>query len=254
MTGALARPAGIAMSANGKVAIVAAMEREIRPLVRRWTRNARDYQGRSFTFFEQGCAVAVCAGIGPEAARRACEAIIGLYAPDEVLSVGLAGALDHSLPVGQVFTPRTVIDAKDGSRTDMYVGNGILVSFSSVADPEQKAKLAKAYGAIAVDMEAAAVARGAETHGLRFSATKAISDAADFPLPPMDRFVTHDGRFRTGAFAGFIVLRPWLWVRVLRLARNSSRASVNLCAALDRYNDRSQASQPELHPSPQGNT
>src|SRR5437868_6237117 len=103
------------MPASGKVAIVAAMERELRPLVRRWTRSGRDFQGRGFTFYENDRAVAVCAGIGPEAARRACEAVIALYAPSEVISVGLAGALDQTLSVGQVFTPRSVIDAQDGS-------------------------------------------------------------------------------------------------------------------------------------------
>jgi adenosylhomocysteine nucleosidase len=242
------------MPVSGKVAIVAAMEREIRLLVRHWTRTRHDYQGRSFTFFENDRAVAVCAGIGPEAARRACEAVIALYAPSEVISVGLAGALDLTLPVGRVFTPRTVIDAKDGSRADTGEGNGVLVSFSSVADPEQKSRLAKAYGAVAVDMEAAAVARGAEAHGLRFRAVKAISDAADFVLPPVERFVNHGGKFRSWAFAGFLALRPWLWTRVLRLARNSSRAAGNLCAVLDRYNDRPKEMSPELHVSPRGNT
>lgn len=233
---------------------MAAMEREIRLLVRHWARARRDYQGRSFTFFENDRAVAVCAGIGPEAARRACEAVIALYAPSEVISVGLAGALDPALPVGQVFTPRTVIDAKDGSRSDTEQGNGVLVSFSSVADPEQKSRLAKAYGAAAVDMESAAVARGAETHGLRFSAVKAISDAADFALPPVERFVDHDGKFRSLAFVGFLALRPWLWTSVLRLARNSSRAAGNLYAVLDRYNHHPKDMSPELRVSPRGNT
>lgn len=242
------------MSAKGKVAIVAAMEREIRPLVRRWSRSGREYQGRSFTFFANDDAVAVSAGIGPESSRRACEAVIALYAPAELISVGLAGALDQTLPVGSVFTPRTVIDAKDGSRADTGEGSGVLVTFSSVAAPEQKARLAGAYNAVAVDMEAAAVARAAEIHGLRFRAVKAISDSADFVLPPLDRFVTSDGRFRSAAFAAFIAVRPWLWSAVLHLARNSSRAVANLCQALDRYNDRSESLQADLHPSPRGNT
>ncbi len=55
-------------------------------------------------------------------------------------------------------TPRLVIDAADGSRSDSGNGEGVLVSFGEVADPEQKASLAKAYGADVVDMEAAAVA------------------------------------------------------------------------------------------------
>ena len=53
-------------------------------------------------------------------------------------------------------------------------------------------KLAQSYGAQAVDMEAAAVARGAQARGVRFMAVKAISDESTFAMPSMDRFV--DGR------------------------------------------------------------
>ena len=60
----------------------------------------------------------VCSGIGREAARRATEAIINLYAPVLVQSVGFAGALDPTLKVGTVLTPVCVIDAKDGSRIE----------------------------------------------------------------------------------------------------------------------------------------
>jgi adenosylhomocysteine nucleosidase len=110
----------------------------------------------------------------------------------------------------------------------------VLVSFSSVAGQEQKAKLAKAYHAQAVDMEAAAVARGAEAHGLRFAAIKVISDEVGFPMPPMAQFVHVDGRFQAGSFAMYAALRPWLWGTVLRLARNSARASQLLCEYLNK--------------------
>ena len=81
-------------------------------------------------------------------------------------------------------------------------------------------------------MEAAAVARGAQSHGLQFKAVKAISDEHDFEMPPMERFIRHDGQFRTAAFAVFIAIRPWLWTKAARLARNSAKASDALCAWL----------------------
>ena len=84
----------------------------------------------------------VCGGMGAECARRATEAVIELYRPEQLISAGFAGALEPGLPVGQVLTPRIVIDAGDGSRTDTGVGEGALVSFASVADRGQKAKLA----------------------------------------------------------------------------------------------------------------
>ncbi len=135
--------------------------------------------------------------------------------------------------VGEVIEPRRVVDARDGSRTDTGAGDGLLVSFSSIAGTEQKAKLASAYGAQAVDMEAAAVAKGAEARGLQFTAIKAISDESGFPMPPMERFLAADGRFQSGRFALYSAMRPWTWGTVLRLARNSSVASHNLCAKLE---------------------
>jgi adenosylhomocysteine nucleosidase len=218
-----------------EVAIVAALEREIGPLVRNWKSANREHSGRSFRFFEFEQRVAVCGGIGAQAARRATEAVISLYKPHLVLSVGFAGALDGSLQVGQVFEPRLVIDAGDGSRTDTGAGSGVLVSFASVAGPEQKARLASAYQAQAVDMESASVAKGAEAHGLRFAAVKVVSDDASFRMPSLERFLRSDGSFASRSFALHAALRPWTWGVIFRLAQNSAKASQQLCDYLEKH-------------------
>ena len=224
------------MSKTSKVAIIAALEREVRPLIRHWQPVEKEYDGRKYTFFENERAVLVCGGIGPEAARRATEAIIQLYAPIMVQSVGFAGALDSTLKAGTVLTPICVIDARDGSRVEAGVGHWVVVSVDHTANVEQKAALAKAYWAHAVDMEAAAVARGAQAHDLTFVGLKAISDEADFEMPSMDRFIARNGKFRTAAFTAFVAIRPWLWGRVIRLAGNSAKAANALCEWLDQYN------------------
>jgi adenosylhomocysteine nucleosidase len=239
------------MSASVKVAMVAALEREIRPLTKRWRRVERKHEGRSIKFFESGQTVLVCGGIGAEAARRATEAVLALYQPELVQSVGFAGALDPALKVGDIFSPSRVIDAGDGSSFETGAGCGVLVSSTSIAGAEQKTKLAESYGAQAVDMEAAAVARGAQARGVRFMATKAISDETHFAMPPMDRFVHGNGQFRTGKFMVFAAARPWLWPGVIQLSRNSAKASRALCAELGRCVSepkKSSISGPELHP------
>jgi adenosylhomocysteine nucleosidase len=220
------------MATDAKVVIVAALEREIRPLVHRWRARVREHAGYSFKFYESERAVAVCGGIGPQAARRAAEAAIHLYAPGTLISAGFAGALQPEVQVGDVLTARTVVNAADGTRRDSGAGNGVLVSLDAVADPAQKAKLAAAYGAQAVDMEAAAVALVAEIHGIKFMACKAISDACDFRMPPVAEFVDAGGNFHGARFGFHILARPWLWGRTLRLAKNSARAARNLCRAL----------------------
>jgi adenosylhomocysteine nucleosidase len=220
-----------------KVAMVAALEREVRGLTRRCRRVDREYEGRRFVFFELEEMVLVCGGIGVEAARRAAEAVIALYRPTLVQSVGFAGALDASLRVGDLLMPAVVIDARDGSRVEVdgaaepegaeleRKAQGVLVTFMAVAGAQQKANLARAYGAQAVDMEAAAVAAAAREHGIRFSAAKVISDELGFEMPGLGRFIDAQGRFQTTNFAAFVALRPGLWNRVSTLASNSRKAA-----------------------------
>jgi adenosylhomocysteine nucleosidase len=216
-----------------RLAIVAALEHEVRPLVKSWRITEKDYGGRRFRFFENGEVVLVCGGIGAAASRMAAEAVIAIFDPKIVCSAGFAGALDPKLRVGDLVRPSSVINAGDGSRTVVEGGEGVLVSFASVASPVQKSKLRDSFGADAVDMEAAAVARSAEARHRQFTVVKAVSDEIDFEFPAMERFIGADGRFSQAGFAWYAGVRPWLWPRVMRLARNSNRASHALCAYLD---------------------
>src|SRR5690242_4160620 len=94
-----ARSIGSGPTDMSRVAIVAALEREVRPLVKHWRVVEHEYAGRKFRAYECEEAVLVCGGIGTEPARRAAEAIIATYGPSCVYSVGFAGALDASLGV-----------------------------------------------------------------------------------------------------------------------------------------------------------
>jgi adenosylhomocysteine nucleosidase len=217
-----------------KIAFVAALEREVKPLVRNWRIVERDHQGRRYRFFEDGQAVLVCAGMGAEAARRATAAVTSFYSPQIVWSIGFAGALDPSLKVGDSLRPQRVIDAGDSSATAIVGGHGTLVSYAAIASPQQKSRLFRAFAAQAVDMEAAAVARGARACDVDFAAYKVISDECNFEFPAVERFV-RDGQFRQGAFIAYVAIRPWLWSKVLKLATDSGKASDALCRWLAEY-------------------
>lgn len=212
--------------------MVAALEREVRALVRQWRVVEKEHAGRRFRFFENDGIVVVCGGVGAEAARRAAEAVIAIYAPAVVYSVGFAGALDPRLKVGDLMQPQSVVNAGDGSSIRLESGEGVLVSFGSVASRAQKAKLRESFAAQAVDMEAAAVAGAAEARGVELAVLKVISDEFDFSFPAMERFVDSSGRFSEARCALYAAVRPWLWAQVARLARNSGRASRALCEEL----------------------
>lgn len=224
-----------------KVVIIAALERELRPLIKDWPGKTSTHDGREFTFYESSYAIAVCGGIGPEAVRRAAEAAIAQYSPALLISAGVAGGLTPELKVGETVFPSAIIDARDSSRHETAIKNArigstplaktTLVSYPEVAGAEQKQKLGKAYRAHAVDMEGASVARAAEAHRIPFIAIKAISDEVGFELPEMTSFV-RNGQFQTARFVWHVAGRPWLWLKVAQLARNTNLASENLCAWL----------------------
>lgn len=231
------------MSDSCKVAVIAALEREVWPFVKNWPTVRHSYDNRDFKCFESEGTVVVCGGIGADAARRAAQAVIEIYRPVVLISAGFAGALNPELEVGHTFTARQVINALDGSRSDSGSGEGVLISFSDIADVEQKARLGEAYGADAVDMEAAAVARSAQVHGIKFLACKVISDTSRAALPPITQFVGSDGRFHVLRFVLYVAVRPWLWGKVQRLAGDSAKAAGKLCAALAETSQAQQAEQ-----------
>ena len=188
-----------------KVAIVAALPREVQPLVRGW----KSYRAPAadglhrLRFFESKSAVVVCGGIGREAATEATREVIERCHPQLVVSAGFAGALVPGLQVASILSPAKVILASTGTAFETGVaGSGILVTATTVAGPEEKRRLAERFSAQAVDMEAAAVAKAAQAAGVGFRALKAISDELDFPLPPTEGFIDERGDFKTLKFAG----------------------------------------------------
>ena len=211
-----------------EVAIVAAMEREVGPLIRGWNMILSHY-GR---VFEKGHVVLVIGGIGERFAADAAEKILMFRAPEVILSVGFAGALEQSLSVGTVVVPTKVLHQESGRTFTIDGGEGTLLSTSRIATTSQKKEAAARFGAQAIDMEAAAVAEVAQRRGIRFAAVKAISDALDFPLPAMDRFVDGNGQFRTGRFMAHAAVRPQMWPVLSQLRSNAAKSSSVLCKVL----------------------
>jgi adenosylhomocysteine nucleosidase len=211
------------------VAIVTAMRTELAPLLR----GKRAQQVDGVELFEMDSAVVALSGIGKKAARRATEAVIRHVQPELLVSAGIAGAVSPKLKVGDVGWARDVVDAETGVRYRTRGGDWLLVTAQAVAGPAEKREFLQRYGADIVDMESAAVASVALEHGLEFAVVKAISEEADFVMPPLSRFVQGSGRFATGRFMGYVALRPQLWPAVSKLRANSRVASVHLSSAVE---------------------
>ena len=211
-----------------RTAIIAALPRELAGLTRGW-REIRS-EDRGVTAFERESTVAVSGGIGCDRVSKAVAVALAFGGVEKLISIGLAGACDPSLKTGDALRFGTVIDVRSGERFEAEGGDAVLATSNTIAGVAEKSRLHASYGAAAVDMEAACVARLARAHGVSFSAIKAISDDAKFALDGMDRFVTADGQFRELAFALYTALRPARWRSTIELGRNSAAALKTLTA------------------------
>ena len=218
------------MNDRTEVVIVAAMEREIAPLVRGWNM----ILGPRYRLYERGNVIAFAGGIGPRAARLAAETVLTFRQPTIIISAGFAGALHESLPVGAVIVPTKVLGLPEQQTFSIENGEGTLVSVAEIVNPSVKQELKNKYAADAVDMEAASVAAVAQARGVSFLAVKAISDEAGLELPPMNRFIDSRGEFQTLRFALYAAVRPALWSTLGRLKRNADKAANRLCEFLAR--------------------
>jgi len=217
-----------------RVAIIAAMSGELKPLVHGWPHSTRG----TIQFWAQRTDeeewIAACAGSGLDAATRAFAGIEDGGPIDLVLSVGWAGALTPDVPSGSAHNCAGVIDARTGERFSCDAGAGTLWLATSprVADEAEKRRLAITYSASLVDMEAAAIARLAAMRGIPFYCLKGVSDPLNAKLPDFNRFIAQDGQFQTPKFVLFALLRPWIWPALIKMGENSRKASQSIAERL----------------------
>lgn len=161
-----------------------------------------------------------------------------------LISFGLAGGLDPALRPGDLLVPESVVAAEcafhcdpllveqfGGATVSLMVGDG------AVADTvEAKRVLFASTGAAAIDLESVAVARVAETHGLKFGVLRAVADPAGECLPPAAlTALDAQGRVAAGRILASICRHPLQLPALARLALNAITARRTLSQALEDY-------------------
>jgi adenosylhomocysteine nucleosidase len=150
-----------------------------------------------------------------------------------LVSFGLAGGLDPTLPPGSVIVPFAVIDGARRYSSDPQVSNllggttpHLLLGASAIAATSaEKARLYSETGAAAIDLESAAVARVAATHGIPFAVLRAICDPASRALPSA-ALTALDGRgaIAIGRVLASIAAHPTQIPTLLALASDATTA------------------------------
>ena len=213
-----------------RIAIIAALPGELKPLVKKWQRISTGVSGTKKWILSHDADtwIAVCAGMGAEAALRAYATAVSDGPVDMLLSVGWAGSLYAEVSPGTVQVPTVVIDAQTGEQFSLAEGKRKLrlVTIPRVADNVEKKRLAATYpGSVLVDMEAATVARLAAMHEIPLLCIKGISDAAGATLPDLNPFIDQRGQMRMARFLAYVAVRPRYWPSLLHLGNNSARAA-----------------------------
>src|SRR6202034_174920 len=101
-----------------RVGIIAALPGELKPLVQGWKPvplpGARKGQAAWSSRVDGVDCIAVCAGVGSEAAAHACELSAQGGALDAIVSVGWSGALSCGIHPGNAYPVNEVVDALTG--------------------------------------------------------------------------------------------------------------------------------------------
>ena len=166
-------------------------------------------------------------GAAAAAARLVAGGVSGL------VSFGLAGGLDPALAPGAVLVPPTILLGSSRWDADpalmqrlggptpgsLYGGGHVVATVAA------KAALHARSGAVAVDLESAAVAQVAGQHGLPFAALRAVCDPASRDLPQA-ALLALDAAGRIGAWrvGSAVLTRPWQIPALIRLAGDAARA------------------------------
>jgi len=184
----------------GKVLIVTGLLWEAREVVRHLEEARATKQGgvTSWEGTHHGVHVVVLpTGMGPQRAARALRTQRALR-PDAVLSTGCAGGLVSGLVAGDAIVAEQITLREGAPRPTAIEWRaryqaaaaaaglrsrcGSMLSLPAIAAGEEKRRLAGS-GALAVEMEAAAVADWAVEMGAPFAAARVILDTLELPIP-----------------------------------------------------------------------
>ena len=182
-------------------------------------------------------------GIGYEAARTAAQALVsaGVTA---LMTFGMAGGLDPALKAGSIVLPgelispsgarfvtcrtwRERIAAAVSSSQAVSEGN-LLTSAVAIESVAAKAAAYQTSGAVAVDMESAAVAEVAAMARLPFIAVRVIVDTAADVLPRAVVAASRAGRVQLGRLIAGLALAPGQIQPLIRLSQRYRTAMRSL--------------------------
>jgi len=168
-------------------------------------------------------------GQGPGLAAAAVEQAAGIEETgvEGLVSTGYCGALDETLRAGGIFVATSVNGQPVAQPIcDLPFRSGPLLSVDRIVGTAAEKRQLAAAGAMAVEMEAAAVGAAALTRGVPFYCVRVVSDEAGEDLPlDFNRFRNPDGRLSRRRIAAAALKHPGRIPALIKLDRSANRAS-----------------------------
>ncbi|MDX8410800.1 MAG: hypothetical protein R8K46_02855 [Mariprofundaceae bacterium] len=183
-------------------------------------------------------------GVGPKQAHMAAQELLA-QGCSALLSWGCAGGLSAPLQPGHLLLPGKIITPEGREygvdsmwhdrlvrslSADFLTHDGALAATGVMLTTSlEKRALHKKTGAVAVDMESAAIAALATEAGLPFAVIRAVADDAASCIPAcVGNSMDHQGHVLMSRLMACLALRPWQWPGLLRLGRRFHLAQMTL--------------------------
>ena len=233
-----------------RVAVLAAMDQELRPLVRRLAVERVERLGACRVVLGRlgrTPLLVVRTGEGRRLATAGATAAFERHRPVRALVLGVAGALSPTLPREAIVVARSVRDgAQDGASTDARwleqalrvpgVRPGIAVSTERIlhgADEKSRAgRMLSGEEPATVDLESAALVEAAARFGIPCLVLRAVCDAAEDDLPlDFERCRDESGAIRRLAVLRQALQHPGSVPELWRLSRRVARCAERLADA-----------------------
>jgi nucleoside phosphorylase len=177
--------------------------------------------------------ITVVTRMGLAAAQSATEELFASAGSniDHVFVVGIAGANDPELQIGEVVIPTSVVDERDGvfrypeNLSDLQ-SSGLLYSTDQLAYSEEYVAMLNDRKVSLVDMESGAIAAVCERNNCPFTVIRAVSDRVDKHAENFDVFhlANDDGSPRYLAAIRYILRKPWKIAYLISMGLGAKKA------------------------------
>ena len=238
------------------VGIIAAMSQErdacLRFIAKGQRRLLGPFRCDRFRLFERDCWL-VTSGMGIKLAAQAASTLIEAIHPGFLVSVGIAGAVNADLEIGDVVAARNtcVLDqglagpfqtlarlseaAWQASAQTLLAGGARLVSGTAVTTRGSQYIQFQPDGMAnpVLEMETAGIAQAAAQQGIPLLCLRAISDGPRSPIPfDLEVMMDEDYNLRISKIIKTITGHPQMIPQLVRMGRNTAKAAENAAIAL----------------------